>query len=112
MPRVDYAFTPLAKQTLTAAGTRQKVTASSLKTGRVMIQAAHGNTGVIYIGDVTVDATHCVELAKGEVLLINAEQNDNEIIAEIDISTIYFDGDTNSDKILVAYLPEISHSYT
>lgn len=56
--------------TVTTAGTRKQIFATSLAVKSVIIQADNLNTGKVYIGDSTVSSSNGVELAARESLTI------------------------------------------
>ncbi len=84
---------------LTAAGTRQALSATKLEVTSVAIQALAANTGVIYVGDVAVAAANGYVLQKGDTLIFCAEPGGKKI----DLARVYFDGGTTNDDIKVTY---------
>lgn len=76
---------------------------------RVMLQAANGNTGVIYIGDSTVVAAKCWELSKGSAIVLNVDDfTDNQADAFIDLADLYADAATSGDKVNIIELQIVS----
>lgn len=79
--------------TLTTAGTRKQVFADPFTSAisTLVIKALAGNTGKIYIGDVTVAAANGFELSPGEGVSLDAANPQK----------LYFDAATSGDKISV-----------
>lgn len=78
--------------TVTTAGTRVQLSGSSVPIRSVCIKALTGNSGKMYIGDVTVSASNGYELPK-------------DVSACLDINNlnlVYVDASVNGEK--VAYL--------
>lgn len=93
----------LAGLNLTAAGTGQKLSATSLICQTVVINAKEGNAGAIYIGDSNVASDRYMhKLAPGEQCTITGDSLGGA--QDLDLSEIYFDGDTTNDDIYVGYL--------
>lgn len=86
---------------VTTAGTRIPFTATAPTGARlIIIQANSGNTGVIYIGDITVSSTvFGVKLAAGVSIAIANDGND----AKFDLSQFYADAGTSNDGFSVLY---------
>lgn len=61
----------------------------SLKVKSVSIQAAFGNAGYVYIGDVDVDTNNGYEMVQGGTLTFE----------EVDLADIYIDGANPTDKV-------------
>lgn len=82
------------KQTLASAGTRQHIqTDTTIVADGFVVKALKSNTGIIYIGDVTVAAANGYELDPGEAVGVDA----------VSLQNAYFDGTVNSDKICVLW---------
>lgn len=59
------------QKTVTTAGTREQMPAQAIPKGYVvLIKALDGNTGLIYIGDVTVDSSNGYELTKNGIVTL------------------------------------------
>lgn len=84
--------------TVASAGTAEQLAENVACTG-VIITAAVGNTGVVYIGDVNVDSTNGTELAAGEGF--SADDNGRSLI---NLSSFYVDAATDGDKVRVQTL--------
>lgn len=92
------------QKTVTTAGTRVAVSATALTVRSCVIQALPGNTGVIYVGDVTVDSTHGVSLAAGQSISLEAP---GDPAAYIDLTQVYLDCSVNGEKANVLYLEKV-----
>lgn len=83
-------------KTVTAAGTAEKIVATSTLTVAVVLQAKEGNAAAVYIGDSSVDKTTSPQMSldAGETLALEVP-----IGFQIDLSEWYVDADTNDDGI-------------
>jgi hypothetical protein len=89
---------------LTAAGTAQALSASELLVESFTVQGKVGNTGNIFVGDSGVSSTDfAIELDAGEKHTFKASEYAKGD-AQIDLATVYFDGGTTDDDIVVSYL--------
>lgn len=93
-----------AQVTLTTAGTRQRVMpeptpdvpgAENPQVGGAVVRALTGNTGKIYVGGGAVSATNGYQLAAGER---------TPFLHVADVGSLWFDGDTNGDKICLLWV--------
>jgi hypothetical protein len=99
-----WKLTTLAQINLTSAGTRQAIAAGpGPYSPCVIITAAHGNSGNIYVGDSAVASNRyaAVLAAKSSYVLTGPIMGGFEQL--IDLSTIYIDGATTNDDVQVAY---------
>lgn len=96
-------FTPLARITVAAAGTRQAVSASVIYSPSVLITADSTNTGIIYVGDSSVSSTQGEELAAGQSMAIEGEWVGGTQ-GEVLLSDLYVDASVSGDKVRVSYL--------
>lgn len=87
---------------ITAAGTAEPLSASSLIVKKLKIKALGGNTDMVYIGDSTVSATAGFELDAGEELDLADLFETPE--SEFDLATIYIDSAVNSEGVSFAYI--------
>ena len=94
----------LAAQNLTAAGTAQALTTTATLCQSVLIVAAAGNAGSVYVGSVDVDSTNTFPIAAGESYRIEAPQAPGGGADDMDLSTIFWDGGTTGDDIYVIYM--------
>jgi hypothetical protein len=97
----------LAQINLTSAGTRQQISATPILSPVVIITAAHGNSGNIYVGDSAV-ASNCyaaVLAAKSSYTITGPDINGHT--RDVDLSSIYIDGGTTNDDVQVAYLERV-----
>jgi hypothetical protein len=94
----------LAALNLDSAGTAQQLSSTSIHVESIIITAATGNTGIIYIGDSNVASNRfALELDAGIAGTIDAPlaKGGSDFI---DLAEVYFDGDTTGDDINVSYL--------
>jgi hypothetical protein len=88
---------------VSSAGTPVQLSASSIYTPGVLIQAATTNTGIIYVGGSDLDATHRGnEIPPGAALEITGPKIGGTE-EEFDISSIKIDAATSGDKVAVSY---------
>lgn len=93
---------PIAIQkTVTTAGTRVQASATSIFTPDVTVQALASNTGVIYVGDVTVSSTAGIALTAGQSVSFSIEPAG--LGNDIDLSLVYLDSSVNGEKANVMY---------
>jgi hypothetical protein len=85
------------------AGTRVQLNAGSIGCPSIILTAAHGNTGNIYIGDSTVSSTaYAAVLSAGQSLTLTGitRGGSNE---DMQINTLYADTATNGNDVHVSY---------
>ena len=88
--------------TVATAGTRVSL-GNVDKALKVYLSAPAANTGLIFVGDVTVAAANGLQLVKAlPPIEISAPSSEF-----IDLSTIYVDAATNGDKVTVTYLQKV-----
>lgn len=91
--------------TIAVAGTAQALAATRTPASWVVIQAAKGNTGSVYVGGSLssptngTTTTNTIELAKGDSLSFPAMG----VTEPYDLATILVNTDTNNDKVRVIY---------
>lgn len=89
---------------LDSAGTAQRLNASTIECEVVVIAAASGNTGTMYIGDSNVSSSRFIgALAAGDAMSIEAGKVSNGT-DRLDLKEIWFDGGTTGDDISVGYI--------
>jgi hypothetical protein len=89
-------------KTVTTAGTRVKLSATSKLVKKLKVKALVGNAGVIYIGDVTVAAANGYQLAAGaEISLVDLFYKDGDVV---DLTNIYIDSAVNGDGVSLVYI--------
>jgi hypothetical protein len=95
---------------VTTAGTRVQLNGgTSRECVQVIIQALTGNTGNIFVGDVTVASTLGMALAPGANLTLNVDANlENEWKTYLDLADIYLDTATNGNKANILVVDMIS----
>ena len=84
--------------TVTTAGTRVALTAGGASL--IYVRALAGNTGVIYVGDVTVSSSVGYELSAGEYVLIHPP--------DYEIAAVYVDSAEDGDKVSVIVAEPVS----
>lgn len=91
--------------TLTAAGTAQQITTSTKTVRSVLIYAAKNNTGAVYIGPDNTNAKigTGINLDPGKSVTFRGDDI-NGTPQMIQLSSIYFDGATTGNKLVVFYL--------
>jgi len=106
MSVIKQTFTTLSPQpSLTAAGTPERLSTTSITVRSVLIEAAKANTDDMYVSDSEAKAStvNRHKLAAGDSILISVDQYADSN-AFIDIRDIWFDGEVNSEKLVVSYL--------
>ena len=99
------ALTLLAK-TVAVAGTRDRLSASSVPVAQAFIQAKSGNTGKIYIGDNTVASTVCAELGIPQSgMLLPALRVAPSRATSVNLTDIYIDSQVSGEGVNVWYEP-------
>lgn len=90
------AYTTIAtgKVTVTTAGTRVPLASVNTPTKTVTIRALSTNTGIIYVGDVTVTSGNGFQLSKSESVSIDYHLLD----------TVYIDSSVNGEGITYIWL--------
>lgn len=79
------------------------LSASSIRTSSLIMEADESNTGKIYFGDSSVTTLRGISLSPGQSLSLGFDQvygGNNKI----DLSTIYFDTATTGNKVRVTYI--------
>lgn len=91
---------------LDAAGTAEQVVATSTLGFSAIIQALESNVGNVYIAGQEDEATSAKghALAPGEVLRISPDKDDESKQHMIDLSDLWWDGDTAANKLIVSYM--------
>jgi len=84
-----------AKVTVTTAGTRVKLSATSVIAYNLYIVA---NNDYIYVGDSGVSSTNGFTLSNKSIL--------NLFAGPVDLSELYIDADTNGDSVNIVYMSE------
>lgn len=94
-------FTPkIVNKTVSSAGTRVQLFSSETPCHSFTIQANSGNTGVIYLGDVTVSSTvYGAAITKGTSFSASCDGNDSKL----DLSLWYIDAGTSNDAVSITY---------
>ena len=85
--------------TVAAAGTRVQFPVVD-RVVKVYLYGPSGNTGIMYVGDVTVAATNGIPVVKS-VAPVTIDAPEGQVI---DLTTLYVDAATSGDKIAYSYL--------
>jgi len=95
------------KTTVTTAGTRVPLSATSIFVKQVTIHASNGNTGNIFVGDVTVSSSNGFQL-KGttdqSLVLGNSELHGTD--DAFDLNKIYIDSAANNESVTYIYMKD------
>jgi hypothetical protein len=90
-----------AHKAVTTAGTRVALSATKKVVRKLKVRALTTNTGVIYLGDVTVASTNGYPLAAGvELDVTSIFPNDN---CAVDLNTLYIDAAVNGEGLAFTY---------
>lgn len=89
--------------TVTTITTRVQVSATDTKVVSVIFTADAANTGLTYVGDITVAAANGVPIAPGASVSIGASQIFGNT-DEFSLADLYVDAATNGNKLRVNYL--------
>lgn len=89
--------------TVAAAGTAVTISATEIPVTSVIIEADASNTGNIYIGDSSVDATNGITAVPGESINVSTDDIPRQA-DEFILSDIFVDADTNDNKARIAYV--------
>lgn len=99
----------IAEVTVTTAGTRVPLSATSVYAYGVSVQSLRTNTGYQYIGDVTVSSANGYEFGPSDVAEIEppAGTSGGREPSQVDLKEIYVDSTTNNAKFrVVAWIRE------
>lgn len=113
MARIELGIVSPAVVTVATAGTRVPLSATSLLVRNFVVLWNDGNTGAVYIGDSTVDATHCIKLngscpSYGFTAEDSVADEDNVFI---DLNKVYIDAANNGDFVYLSYTELIDKAY-
>jgi len=92
----------LAVVTVASAGTAEQITSAAIPSTGIIVQADTANTGLIYVGDSTVDSSNGLELEAGETFSITAEEigrSNDEII----LNDVFIDAQIDGDSARVQF---------
>lgn len=91
------------RKTVTAAGSREALTALNILSTNIVIQALSGNGGVIYIGDASVSSVlNAVTLAAGVAITLSPGAF-GEDYGTYNLKEIYIDTSNSGDGVNVGY---------
>lgn len=100
-PLLEFKTHPL--QTLALAGTAQKISAAEIAVEALLIFADALNSGTIYVGGTGVTSSNGIPLTAGQELPIYTDRS-HGATADIDMSSIYINGDNTGDKVRIIYM--------
>ena len=89
---------------VTTAGTRVQLSTVSIPTTAFLIQANSNNAGLIYVGDVTVEAANSPYLTAGAVNSKEGQPVSRGVIQTFDLSKIYIDASVSGEGVKVEYI--------
>ena len=97
------------QKSVAAAGTAESIyAAGSLEVSELSVKAKSTNTGLIFIGNSSVDSSNGYILAAGESFsfsnLLLSRRGAVTDDPFIDMNTVYIDSGTNGDGVSVAYI--------
>lgn len=91
------------KKTVATAGTQVAITASVIRSPKVVISAEPDNTGYIYVGDSTVSSTDCARvLSAGDSIELSIGDYESGA-SGWNLSDIYIDSSVTGDGVFVGY---------
>lgn len=113
MANIKTKLIPVQQLNVPTAGTRVRAnTGTERLVTTVIIQALTGNTGNVFIGDVTVASTLGLALAPGASITLNADQDlENEDKTYLDLADIYVDAATNANKVNILVIDVTAVAY-
>lgn len=100
-------------KTVTTAGTRVALATSDTWVIGLQLAAPAANSGVIYLGDVTVASTNGRVIAAGGTVNftdITGTSPEVEDVPQINLKDTYVDAATNGDKITFNYFVRVRNS--
>ncbi len=113
MAKIVMGVTTIADKAVTTAGTRVRLSATSLEVKNITIQWDPSNTGVIYVGDANVAAGQGLVLSSTNTaitLSVDEAEGDEDNVF-IDLTDIWIDSATNGDQVKLAYVTVTSKVY-
>lgn len=91
---------------VTTAGTRVQLSTSNLYASSLIIRAKTANTGVIYVGDVTVTSSIGMFLAAGESNELSGPPTKYGVPLQFNLKNIYIDSSVSGEGVIVEYVTE------
>lgn len=98
-----------ALKTVTTAGTRVQLSTSVIYAYGLKVKALAANTGIMYVGDVTVSATAGYPLPAGEEYAPLRDMPESLKGLPVDLSQVYVDASVSGEKVAFTYF-EVSGS--
>lgn len=92
------------KVTVTTAGTRVPLSASTKLVASLAIDAYANNTNNLYVGDETVSSTNGLPLKPEKAVSYELQNDANGKMMEIDLSEVYLDADSSGNYAIITYL--------
>jgi len=96
-----------ALKTVTTAGTRVALASVDTWVLGLRLKAPAANSGVIYIGDVTVAAANVYQMSAGDILPLSDLHGDSSERVYFNLKNMYVDAATNGDKVSLTYYEEV-----
>ncbi len=94
-------------KTVTLAATRVALSAVSLVVKEFEVQAKNANTGIIYLGDVTVASSNGRQLIAGEswsMASLSQDDKDSTPNITIDLANVYIDASVSGEGVILTYM--------
>lgn len=92
-----------APVTVVTAGVRVQVDTEKRPLTSIIIQAANGNSGRLYVGDSTVSSTNGIELNAGESLEITGDGRNDGQSDEVVLADLWIDASANAQIAKIAF---------
>lgn len=90
--------------TVATAGTAVQISSSEIMTPFIEVYVPSGNTGAVYIGDLTVDSTW-IPRSAGSIYRFSASERGDVTKGDyFDLSLVYIDAANSADTAIVQYL--------
>jgi hypothetical protein len=105
MAKIRMRLNPQTRVNVTAAGTPVPLSLVPTETKALIVQAAPGNSGNIFIGDAGVLPTRCILLEPGRSIEITPDDTAaDEDTVFVDLAEIFVDAATSGDGVFIAVL--------
>lgn len=94
--------------TVTTAGTRVRLSSTSILSESILVIAAAANTNNVYVGGSDVSSTNGIPLSPGQSIVLQgaAARNSSE---QINAKEIWLDADTNGNIARYLYIKQVSN---
>lgn len=106
MAKIVMKVVPLPDVVIAAAGTPQRLSATSLEVSNIILQWHPDNTGRIFVGDADVDDDHGVILSPSFPIMSMGVEDTlaDEDSVVMDLTDIWVDTDVNGSVLKLAYM--------